>query len=186
MKIDEKKLLILDITPIILNYSIKSLKDNTHRELFRHQFDACFNASGKLYSAHELEFTLLNEFLDFVFVAMFFTIAKQKCSHGGDEVPTSLQTAVDVIHGRRGHVVWHEDATGGAAVVLTFEFGGEDIKTIAKEEGIAFFVQSFSLGMLNEFLRCISSIDVFIPLLLEQHSYHSSSTASIEDPSFFW
>ena len=155
----------VNFTSCTSEFSVNSLKNHANRLLLDHYLNVCFNTSGKVYLAHELKTSLFNELLDLVFVAVFLTIDKQICSHGGNEVPTSLQTAVDVIHGRRGHVVWHEDTTGAAAVELAFELGGEDLNAIAKEESIAIFVQSFSLGMLNEFLRCISSINVEIPLL---------------------
>ena len=147
---------------------------------------AIFVASGEISFSDKFEFAILNELLDFVFVSVFLTIDVKKCSHGGDEVPTRFQTAVDVVHGCRRHVVWHEDATGAAAVELAFELVGEDIDTIAEEEGSAICVPSFCLNKINEFRRRISSINIVVSLSMEHLSYHSCSAACVENPSIFW
>ncbi len=83
-------------------------------------------------------------------------------------------------------MVWHEDATGAAAIELAPEFGREGLDSIAKEEIRAIFVPSFRVSLCQEFLRCISTINIGVPLRMEHLTDHSGSTASVEDPGVLW
>ena len=77
--------------------SINSLQHHIHRRLLREQLMALFIPSGEVSFASELKLAIFNKLLDFIFVAVFLAIDVKISPHGGDKVPTSLQTAVDVI-----------------------------------------------------------------------------------------